>query len=141
MNVKLVIAGLTFSLLLIGSTSGFGQKSQDQVILQDDKTGDHLVFFLSSGAYKFQGCTENASTSGIGKVTVDGCKVSLNDISDTKRVLAEVDICAKVGKADVVFRQTFMSNSDASHDIEAAVSDRDIRDSVFDCTVKDAIDK
>jgi hypothetical protein len=66
--------------------------------------------------------------------------VSLNDIADTKRVLAEVDICAKVGKADVVFRLTFISNSDASHDFEATVSDRDIRDSVSDCTVKDATD-
>jgi hypothetical protein len=118
-----------FSLLAI-SASGQKQKTFEQVILQDDKSGDHLIFVISSGEYKFESCTEKFATSGIGTVTITGCTVLLTDISESRRVLAEVDLCAKAGKAEVAFRDDASDNESA---FEAVVSDSDTSSSGFTC--------
>jgi hypothetical protein len=141
MNVKLGLTGLMVFSVLAVTTSGLGQKLMDEIILQDDVSGDHLIFFMSSGKYKFVSCSENFSTGGVGSVSVDGCKVVLKDISDAKRVLAEADLCSKVGKADIAFRVTTLSTFDTSPDFESIVSDTNLRDSVFDCSVKATTDK
>lgn len=133
MNVKLGITVLMISSLLAISTNSMGQKLTDEVILQDDESGDHLIFFISSGKYKFVSCSGNFSTGGVGSVSVDGCKVVLKDLSDKKRVLAEADLCSKVGKADIVFSVNTIGTIDTSPDFESVVSDTNLRDSVFDC--------
>jgi len=141
MNVKLGLAGLMIFSVFASTTNSLGQKLMDEIILQDDVSGDHLIFFVSSGKYKFVSCSGNFSTGGVGSVSVDGCKVVLKDISDAKRVLAEADLCSKVGKADIAFRVTTLSTFDTSPDFESIVSDTNLRDSVFDCSVKATTDK
>ena len=136
MNSKLVIIGLMISSLLAISASGQKLTTIQQVILQDDKSGDHLIFVIDTGEYKFESCKANLSTSGVGKVSVTGCKVVLRDMSDTKRVLAEVDLCDRAGKADIaIVVPTLTSQGDPST-LEFVISDLSTGDSTFDCEPK-----
>ena len=136
MNSKLVIIGLMISSLFGISASGQKQTTIQQVILQDDKSGDHLIFVIDTGEYKFESCKGNLSTSGVGTVSVTGCKVVLRDMSDTKRVLAEVDLCEKVGKADIAFAVPALTNQGDPSTLEFVISDSSTLDSTFDCEPK-----
>ena len=136
MNSKLVIMGLMISLLFAISVNG--QKLPtiiQQVILQDDKSGDHLLIVIATGEYKFESCTRNISISGVGTVTVTGCKLDLLDMSETRRVLAEIDLCDKVGKADIAFALLSLT-SQIDPPFESVISDSNTRDSTFDCEPK-----
>ena len=139
MNSKLVIIGLMISSLLAISASGQKQTTIQQVILQDDKSGDHLIFVIDTGEYKFESCKGNLSTSGVGTVSVTGCKVVLRDMSDTKRVLAEVDLCDRAGKADIAIAVPTLTNQGGPSTLEFVISDSSTGDSTFDCASK-AID-
>ena len=135
MKSKLVIIGsMILSLLAISATAQI--KTVQQVILQDDGSGDHLIFVLNNGEYKFESCRENFATSGVGKITIDGCKVTLRDISDTARVLAEVDLCARAGKADVALQGDVLKGGFEGPTFEAVVSDTNTGDSDFTCATK-----
>jgi len=136
MNSKLVIIGLMISSLLAISVSGRGQTTVQKVILQDDKSGDHLIFVIPTGEYKFESCKGNFSGGGVGSVSVTGCKVVLRDMSDTKRVLAEVDLCERVGKADIAFAGPSFTNQIDPPGFEFVISDSKIGDSAFDCDFK-----
>ena len=137
MNSKLVIIGLMFSSLLAIPASGLAQKTAQDVVLQDDKSGDHLIFVISTGQYKFESCQNDVSTSGFGSVTVTGCKIDLRDISDDRRVLAEVDLCQGVGKADIAFAgANIITGRSDSPGFESVISDSITRDSVFTCDLK-----
>jgi len=131
MNSKLVIFGLMISSLLAISASGQKVKTIQEVILQDDKSGDHLIFVVTTGEYKFESCNANFSTSGVGSVDVTGCKVTLRDMSDTIRVLAEVDLCAGAGKADIA-----LAPGRDTASFESLLSDSSTQDSKFDCDFK-----
>lgn len=133
MKSKLVIIGLMISALFAIAVSGQTITNIQQVVLQDDKSGDHLIFVIPTGEYKFESCKGNFATSGIGSVSVTGCTVVLNDLTDTKRVLAEVDLCAKSGKADVAVVSTSLQ-VDGAPAFDFAVSDSNTGDSTFDCT-------
>ena len=134
MNSKLVIIGLMISSLL--AISGLGQTTVQKVILQDDKSGDHLIFAIPTGEYKFESCKGNLSGGGVGSVSVTGCKVVLRDMSDTKRVLAEVDLCERVGKADIAFEGPSVTNQSDPSGFEFVISDSKTADSSFDCQAK-----
>ena len=138
MKSKLVIIGLMICSVLAVSVSA--QKitpSVQQVVLQDDKSGDHLEIFIPTGEYKFESCNEKLAISGKGKLTVNGCKVELLDITtDTRRVVAEVDLCAAQGKADVVFVNE-LSTTKTDEPVEFVVSDSNTRNSVFNCEIKE----
>jgi hypothetical protein len=136
MNSKLIIIGLIFSVLLAISISGLGQTTVQQVILQDDKSGDHLIFTIPTGEYKFASCKGNFSGGGVGQVSVTGCKVVLRDMSDTKRVLAEVDLCERVGKADIAATGPAFTNQVDAPGFEFVISDSKTADSAFDCNAK-----
>jgi hypothetical protein len=132
---KLIIIGLMISSLFAISASG-QQFTIQQVILQDDKTGDHLAFVIATGEYKFESCKGSFAISGVGAVSVTGCKVVLKDITDTRRVLAEVDLCERAGKADVaVAGVSLTSANDPSFD-EFVITDSKTVDSAFDCAPK-----
>jgi len=135
MNSKLVIMGLMISSLFAISVTGQIPTIQ-QLILQDDKSADHLIIVLSTGEYKFESCNANISISGVGKVTVTGCKFDLLDISDTRRVVAEIDLCEKVGKADVAFAIPSLTNQTDPPIFESVISDSNTRDSTFGCVPK-----
>ncbi len=132
MNSKLVTIGLIIFSLLAIWVSGLGQTTVQKVILQDDKSGDHLIFVLTTGEYKFESCKGNASGGGVGSVSVTGCKVVLTDMSGTTRVLAEVDLCERVGKADIAFEGPILTNQIDSG-FEFVISDSNTGDSAFDC--------
>jgi hypothetical protein len=136
MNSKLIIIGLMFSSLLAISISGLGQTTVQKVILQDDKSGDHLIFAIPTGEYKFESCNGNFSGGGVGSVSVTGCKVVLLDMSDTKRVLAEVDLCERVGKADIAFAGPSFTNQSDLSGFEFVISDSKTADSAFTCEGK-----
>ena len=138
MNSKLAIIGLMISSVLAISVSAQKLTTQ-QVILQDDKSGDHLIFAVPSGEYKFESCKGNISIGGVGRVNVSGCKVDLQDISETRRVLAEIDLCSGVGKADIAFEGDSLSGRVDPATFEFVVSDSNTRDSTFNCEPK-AID-
>jgi hypothetical protein len=132
MNTKLIIIGLMLSSLFAISASG-RQKTFQLVNLQDDKSGDHLILAIATGEYKFESCRENFSTSGVGKVRIDGCKVTLIDTSDTGRILAEVDMCERVGKAAITFESDSSTSQTVLSAVEFILSDSNIADSTFDC--------
>src|SRR5262245_32889073 len=133
MNSKLVIIGLMILSLFAISLSGQKLTTQ-QVILQDDKPENHLIFVIPSGEYKFENCKGNLSGGGVGSVSVIGCQVALQDISDTRRVLAEVDLCARTGKADIAVEVPILLTRIDSP--EFIISDSNIGDSAFDCESK-----
>ena len=135
MNAKLVFMVLMISSMLAISVSGRGQKTMDEVILQDDKSSDHLIFVISTGEYKFESCKGNFSTQGVGSVSVTGCKVVLKDISNTTRVLAEVDLCDGTGRADIVFEDDRLARITTSP-LEFVVSDTNTKDSTFGASQK-----
>jgi len=139
MNSKLAVIGLIISSLLAVSASGQKQLTNQQVILQDDKSGDHLAFVISTGEYKFENCKGNLLIGGVGSVSVNGCKVVLQDMSDTRRVLAEVDLCERVGKADIAFEGDSITGRNDPTVFEFVISDSNTQDSAFECQFK-AID-
>ena len=135
MNSKLIILGLMISSLFAIPVSG-RQSTPQLATLQDDKSGDRLIFAIATGEYKFESCRGNISTSGVGTVSVTGCKVTLKDISDAGRVLAEVDLCERVGKADIALGgDSSTSQSDLSV-VEVVISDSNTADNAFDCESK-----
>jgi hypothetical protein len=128
--------GLMLSSLLAISVSGQKLTTIQKLILQDDKSADHFVIVIPTGEYKFQSCEGNISTGGIGKVNVSGCKVDLQDISETRRVVAEIDLCSGVGKADIAFEGDGLSGRNDPATFEFVLSDSNTRDSAFDCVPK-----
>ncbi len=141
MNSKLVIMGLMISSLFAISVGGQKLTTIQELILQDDNSGDHLIIVLSTGEYKFESCKGNISISGVGTVTVTGCKLDLLDISETRRVLAEVDLCEKVGKADVAFAIPSLTNQTDPPLFESVISDSDTKNSTFGCEPKPIVGK
>ncbi len=136
MKSKLVIIGLIISSLLAISASGQKVKTIQQLILQDDKSADHLIIIIATGEYKFESCKGNISTGGIGSVNVTGCKVLLQDMSETRRVLAEIDLCNRVGKAEVAFEGDSFGDRIDPPTFDFVISDSNTRDSTFDCEPK-----
>ena len=136
MNSKPAIMVLMISSLLAISASGLGQTTVKQVILQDDKSGDHLSFLISNGEYRFENCKGNFLGGGVGSVSVSGCKVVLRDVSDTRRVLAEVDLCERAGKADIAFEADSITGRTDTPAVEFVISDSNTADSSFDCQPK-----
>ena len=135
MKSRLVIIGLMICSVLAISVSA-QRLTNIQQVLQDDKTGDHLIIFVQTGEYKFESCKGNFAISGVGSVSLSGCKLSLTDISDTRRVLAEIDLCEKVGKADLVFGDNIPKPSSDAEALEVLLSDSNTQDSVFNCSFK-----
>jgi len=135
MKSRLAIIGLMICSVLAISVSA-QRLTNIQQILQDDRTGDHLIIFIQTGEYKFESCKGNLAISGVGTVSLSGCQLTLTDISDNRRVVAEVDLCAKVGKADLVFGDTITKSPNDTAPSESVLSDSNTLDSVFDCSLK-----
>jgi hypothetical protein len=74
----------------------------DQTIsVQDDLTGNFLVFSTGTGKYFFTRCSDGFTLGGVGVVKVDGCMIQLEDLQAGHRVVASVNECAQQGKAIV----------------------------------------
>jgi hypothetical protein len=140
MKSKLLIIGLMISSIL--AISAHGQTIVQQLILQDDGSADHLLIDISTGKYKFASCNETFSAGGVGTVTITGCTVSLQDITDTRRVVAEIDLCAGTGKADLAFQNNpIISPNDQPPLLEFVISDSNTKDSAFACEKKPVVSR
>jgi hypothetical protein len=134
MKSRFIIIGLMiFSVLAISASAQ--RLTLQQIVLQDDKSGDHLIIVIPTGEYKFEGCKERLAISGVGSISVIGCKVTLKDFSDTRRVLVEVDLCEQTGKAAIAVDDSSLT-SDSDSPLELVLSDSNTGDSAFDCTFK-----
>ena len=108
-NLFLVLA----TVVLVAGVSAQAQKGKgtdfigppvqfDQTIsVQDDLTGNFLVFNTGSGKYFFTRCSDGFTLGGVGFVKVDGCMIQLQDVQAEHRVVASVNECAQQGKAIV----------------------------------------
>lgn len=108
-----------------------GQKFEIKydVVVEDDKSGDYLVFSSRYGNYTFVRCSDGTTMTGRGVVKRDGCQVNLYDIAETHKVLATVDECGMQGKAAVeVYEDTKTVPA-----MKETLSDTDIRDNVAEC--------
>jgi hypothetical protein len=133
MKFRAIIIGL-FVISVLAISVSAQKLTIQKIVLQDDTSGDHLIFVIPTGEYKFEACKESLSFSGIGSISIDGCKVTLKDVSENRRVLAEVDLCSRAGKADIAVEGPVLSSKDAS--VEVTLSDMNTGDSVFECTLK-----
>ena len=82
---------------LIGPPAQFDQT----ISVQDDATGNFLVFNTVSGKYFFTRCSDGLTLGGVGSVKVDACMINFEDVQAEHRVVASVNQCAQEGKAIV----------------------------------------
>ncbi len=106
----------------------------DLITVQDDSTGNYLIFSISSGEYKFIRCKDQFALSGIGKVKVSGCLVTLEAVKTDRRVLATVDECTQTAKASITLTSAIPQLT--IQPSKELLSDADMRDSTTDCAVK-----
>jgi hypothetical protein len=94
-----------FSSLLVVAASGQVNNANTfprpigELVLQDDDSGDYLLIDLSSGGYKFKSCRSDFVLGGIAEVGFSGCSVSLKEVSESRLVLIEADLCSGEGRA------------------------------------------
>ena len=106
------------------SAQGFGSKQkfdiQYDVSVQDEATGNYLVFNSTSGYYKFTRCSDGVVMTGHGQVTRKGCSIDLVDIGpliSTERidiplykVLVSADECTREAKGAVEINEWMKGN-------------------------------
>jgi len=68
------------------------------VCLQDETSGNILLFSSTTGAYQFTRCP-NSPISGTGAVKIRGCLITLEVTGTDRKLYAQTDICLKVGNA------------------------------------------
>jgi hypothetical protein len=105
MKSRTIAVALMFSSLLVVAASGQVNNANTfprpigELVLQDDDSGDYLLIDLSSGGYKFKSCGSDFVLGGIAQVGFSGCSVSLKEVSESRLVLIEADLCSGEGRA------------------------------------------
>jgi hypothetical protein len=105
MKSRTIAIALMFSSLLVVAASGQVNNANTfprpigELVLQDDDSGDYLLIDLSSGGYKFKSCRSDFVLGGIAQVGFSGCSVSLKEVSESRLVLIEADLCSGQGRA------------------------------------------
>jgi hypothetical protein len=105
MKSRTIAVALMFSSLLVVAASGQVNNANTfprpigELVLQDDDSGDYLLIDLSSGGYKFKSCRSDFVLGGIAQVGFSGCSVSLKEVSESRLVLIEADLCSGQGRA------------------------------------------
>jgi hypothetical protein len=105
MKSRTIAVALMFSSLLVVAASGQVQNANTfprpvgELVLQDDDSGDYLLIDLSRGEYKFKSCRSDFVLGGIAQVGFSGCSVSLKEVSESRLVLIEADLCSGEGRA------------------------------------------
>ena len=100
MKTRLIVTAFLICSLL-GATA-IGQKRSIRLFeLQDDETGSHFTFD-STGNYLYVGCKEEIKLDGVGNVKITGCTVTLESLTRTSQVQAEVDLCKRSGGASIL---------------------------------------
>lgn len=105
MKSRTIAVALMFFSLLVVAASGQVNNANTfprpigELVLQDDDSGDYLLIDLSSGGYKFKSCRSDFVLGGIAQVGFSGCSVSLKEVSESRLVLIEADLCGGQGRA------------------------------------------
>ena len=141
MKTRIIAAALIISSMLVMGASGQsnGQvKTLAEVVLQDDTTGNYLIVDLMTGEYRFTACqSQNAiggpSFTGFSKVSYSGCNIAIREVSDTRMLLAEVDLCGKLGRAYITVEASTPGPPFAPPVWEFTIDDKNIRDSLAEC--------
>jgi len=134
MKSRLATLGLMICTLLAVAASG-QDRFQQKFFLQDDSTGSYLGFDLS-GSYLYVGCDNDAKFEGVGRVTISGCKVTLEALAKYRLVQAEADMCAGVGKASILQQGPCPLGRDCEP-LQFTISDSNMKDSAPECKKPD----
>ncbi len=101
----------------------------DQTIsIEDDATGNFLVFSTGNGKYMFTRCSDGFTIGGVGVVKVDGCSISITDVQGGHRMVATVNECAQEGRA-------LVEKFDAAA-FKVTFGDQKMGDNLMNCTPK-----
>ena len=131
-RTRTIAAALMICSLLVMTAGGQinnQRKTPAEVVLQDDTTGNYLLIDLTTGEYRFNSCQTQAAIGGHAKVSYSGCSIAGRDVSETRMVLAEVDLCSQQGRAII----TIGGEAIGPPALEYTVNDKNIRDSVAEC--------
>jgi hypothetical protein len=104
MKSRTIAVALMFSSLLVVAARQVNNANTfprpiGELVLQDDDSGDYLLIDLSTGEYKFKSCRADFVLGGIAQVGFSGCNVSLKEVSESRLVLIEADLCSGQGRA------------------------------------------
>ena len=106
-----------------------------EITIEDDSTGSFLVFDPNSGEYKFNRCSDGVFLSGFGKVTINGCAITLEYSGRDRRVLASVNECKQTAKAAVEIFGPVLGPAN-TQPMKEFLNDNDMRDNSLSCTPK-----
>ncbi|MCI0487089.1 MAG: hypothetical protein L0229_10870 [Blastocatellia bacterium] len=137
----LLLAGVSVSAQDFASDQVFDREYDINV--QDEATGNYLVFNSQSGYYKFVRCSDGAVMSGRGQVTRKGCTVDLVDIGPLiagnrgdiplYKVLVSADECTKQAKGAVEIND-WMKGKPPIPPMKETLSDSDISNNTTGCS-------
>lgn len=97
------------------------------ICLQDDSSQDTLQINSTTGAYKYTRCSDGRMLTATGKVTTQGCTITLQDFVGIRRVTAKVDTCGRRASASVQVRATV-------NILNVTITDRNTANNTCDCT-------
>ena len=110
--------------------------------VEDDATGNFVVFNTGSGKYRFTRCSDGLTITGAGFVRVDGCSITLEDVQPDHRIVVSANECAQAAKAIVERFAPFPTSGSlevAPLDVEpfkAFLSDSNLDNNLLDCAPK-----
>jgi hypothetical protein len=139
MKSRTIAVALMFSSLLVVAASGQVNNANTfprpigELVLQDDDSGDYLLIDLSSGGYKFKSCTSDFVLGGIAQVGFSGCSVSLKEVSESRLVLIEADLCSGQGRAYIEVAIGGLYSTDRSYTRVFTVTDTNTKTSAPEC--------
>ena len=132
MKTRMIATAFVIGSILVMAASGqtnIQRKTPAEVVLQDDETGNFLLIDLTTGAYKFNVCRTQILFGGKAEVSYAGCVLTVKEVSETRLVLAEVDLCSGQGRAYLT-----MEGATPEPPLrEYTINDKNIRDSLAEC--------
>jgi len=107
----------------------------DNIIIEDDASGNFLIIAPTTGEYKFQRCRDGFSMSGVGVVRLDGCLATFEDSQPDHRVLASINLCTQEAKA-IVEKFAPIQNTFSTNAMKELLSDANLGDNTLSCSKK-----
>jgi uncharacterized delta-60 repeat protein len=96
---KIVVAGTATSINSDFAVARYnGDSLSFDICLQDESNGNRLLLNTATGDYLFTTC-RGVTVGGRARLTQQGCAVSFQHLSNSGRVTARIDSCARRGSA------------------------------------------
>ncbi len=108
---------------------------QYDIAIQDDATGNYLMFNSVGGQYKFVHCSDGVVMTGRGSVKRNGCMIYLEHIADNYKVLASANECTQTASAAVQVFDTVDTNPPLPP-MKEFLNDESMKDNTMDCRGK-----